>query len=73
MILPEDVPMWLVLSGVGHALEFTQNGWGLTACGTYTPCGGGKTDNLPRRICSKCRKRLVYARRIERDDKVLTP
>ena len=53
----EDVPMWLPLRGIGHAVAHTHSGWHFTACGTYTP-NGPPTPERPARICSKCRERL---------------
>lgn len=53
----EDVPMWLPLRGIGHAVEHTASGWHLTACGTYTP-NGPPTPELPARVCRRCRDRL---------------
>lgn len=58
----EDVPVWLILDRkIGHAVWYGQHGWYHTACGTLTP-NGETTEELPARICRKCRERLKEAR-----------
>lgn len=52
-----EVP-WLVLSGVGHALQGVVHGWFHTACGTLTPNGRRVAWSSIRRRCAKCVKAL---------------
>jgi hypothetical protein len=55
----EDVPLWAVHKGVGHAIDFVKNDWPHTACemwGTFP-----QTKEPPKRICPKCRKLLQRA------------
>ena len=48
-ITVHEVPKWLVIDGIGHAVSCIISGWHHTACGTITP--NGKTeDTLPARV-----------------------
>jgi hypothetical protein len=56
----EQVPVWLILDGIGHAVQGTNCGWFQTGCGTLTP-GGTEQKEVPKRICRRCRERLKEA------------
>ena len=53
----EDVPKWLILEGIGHAIASSRYGWRHTLCRIWTP-NGATVDIPPKRICRKCRAAL---------------
>lgn len=58
MVRVEDVPRWLVRSGVGHAIFSESTAWAYTVCNMATT-GGESQAERPARICSHCRKVLA--------------
>jgi hypothetical protein len=63
MVKIEDVPRWVIMRGIGHAVR-QMNGWGAhTACDHLIY--GKLQAHTPKRICRKCRKRLKEARLFE--------
>jgi hypothetical protein len=56
----EEVPLWGILSGIGHAIQLAKGGWSLTACEMFSP-SLALTHDKPTRICGKCRARLRTA------------
>jgi hypothetical protein len=53
----KQVPMWLLLRGIAHAVANTGSGWHQVACGIVTPNGTLK-KRKPARICRECRHAL---------------
>jgi len=53
----KQVPMWLLLRGVAHAVANTGGGWHQVACGMVTPNGMLKKKK-PARICRERRHAL---------------
>ena len=51
----EDVPMWVVMNGIGHVVASG-------SCPCFTICShmmyAGEQTARPKRICKKCRARL---------------
>ena len=61
-----EVPLWLILRGVGHAVaEGSPGGWCWTACRKLAS-GGEATAAVPRRKCRACIERLAVARVVPR-------
>jgi hypothetical protein len=56
----EQVPMWGILDGIGHAIQRSEHGWSMSACNCWSPSFHIQKER-PKRICSKCRKRLREA------------
>jgi hypothetical protein len=52
----EDVPMWVIFSGIGHAVGSRNCEACFTACGHMIY--GHQQSYTPNRICRKCRARL---------------
>lgn len=55
----KDVPRWLLLSGISHALTFG-GAYSHTLCGTFTN-GGDERKRPTKRKCRECIKRLARA------------
>lgn len=55
----EDVPKWLIVSGVSHAVSMFDGRHVFTACSKFI--AGEPSGKKPRRICSGCRKNLKTA------------
>jgi hypothetical protein len=60
MITIDQVPLWAVACGLGHAVESRNDGYTVTACGIWGNLRG-HTKRKPKRICAKCRERLKDA------------
>jgi hypothetical protein len=67
MVKIEDVKYWLTLSGIGHVVFGTKNGW--TVLGCCITLGQIAEDEceteIPKRICKKCREKLKTATKAE--------
>ena len=60
----EQVPVWMIDRGIGHAVAGPGigSGWAHWACGTMTPFGEGDLVRVtPSKICKKCREALKGA------------
>ncbi len=57
MIKIEEVPVWLIMQGVGHIVAWSTSGWHYTACRKYTP-SGEKITEIPKRKCRACMEML---------------
>jgi hypothetical protein len=63
MIALDDVPRWLIVSGIGHVVCTASGGWNTTACNHLIT--GGAVSSRPSRICRECRKALRDLKRAE--------
>jgi hypothetical protein len=63
----DEVKVWYVWGGIGHAVMQIGGGWIWTACGTM--CSGDRdnvTSDKPKRICRRCRAAILTARPVPR-------
>lgn len=53
----KDVPFWMIGDGPGHICVESNMGWGLSACGIWSP-NYEVTPGRPRWVCKTCRSLL---------------
>lgn len=58
MVTIDQVPMFAVMSGIGHVLMRTNGDMEWWACGTVSWGSDKRTPKRPARICRKCRAAL---------------
>lgn len=69
MVSVDQVPVWWVEAGIGHAVGGCGNGMIHTACGTLVFGDSSETQkDKPNRICRACRERLKEATLLEADN-----
>lgn len=62
----DQVPCWIIVNGISHAVSHTQDpgtytGCGLLFWGVYPPRSKSKRKKHNGRICAKCRKAIERA------------
>jgi hypothetical protein len=50
-----QVPRWITLRGVSHAVAEVRQGWTITACDKMVTGDPDSTSELPKKVCVKCR------------------
>jgi hypothetical protein len=68
MLTVDQVPLWAVERGIGHAVSARNGGYVMTACGTWGNLNE-QTAKTPKRICLKCRERLKDATLLRKTEK----
>ena len=64
----DEVPLWLVHRGVGHAVACVRDGYTSLACDQWGNFIRSTTQSeRPKRICWACRERLKDATLTERE------
>jgi len=63
MYTSETIPKWLTISGIGHIVMANKGGWVSCACVRVFVVGKAELeDEIPRRICRKCRAAIPNLR-----------
>jgi len=55
----DQVKLWIICNGIGHAVASRNGSWAFTACGSLI--SGDGQESRPKRICRKCRVMLLQA------------
>ncbi len=53
-----QVPKWLTIGGISHAVAEVRQGWTITVCDKMVTGDPDSASGLPKKICAKCRSSL---------------